>query len=172
MPRRKQNTHEARFSREATRRVHRSRQWHASYFFPPRTSTSLEAGRRRAPQDGGSANRMAKEDGNRDRQGCAGSRGYLGKPHSLSGAGIPSSRRSWHVPLPGGEQQWPLLHSPQHYQQSQKDFPLISGVTICQFPPFLVLGYFFFLIFFFFVLILQTNVYHSLKQLLDAAAWE
>ena len=94
-----------------------------TFFFFPRTSTLAEAGCRRALCDGGSPNGMGKEGGNRDGQGCAGSQGYLGRPYSLSSAGVTSSRRSWHVLPLGGEEQWPLLCSPQHYQQTQKDFP-------------------------------------------------
>lgn len=77
------------------------------------------------------------------------------------------------MPLLGGELQWPLLHNPQHFQQPQKDFPqllvqILAGLR--RSPPARCLG--FFPIFFFFVLVLQINVYHSLKQLLDAAARE
>lgn len=74
------------------------------------------------------------------------------------------------MPLLGGELQWPFLHNPQHYQQPQKDFPQFLVPVRAPPPPPAAL--FFFLFFSFFVLVLQINVYHSLKQLLDAAARE
>lgn len=120
--RHKQNIHKARLCKGCNRKGPQEPATTRIFFFP-RTSTSAEVGCRRTLCDGGSPNKMGKEGGNRDGQGCAGSRGYSVRPRSLSGAGVTSSCRSWHAPLLGGERQWPLLHSPQHYQQTQKDFP-------------------------------------------------
>lgn len=149
--RHKQNIHKARLSRDATGKVHRSWRQHAFFFFFPRTSMSAEVGCQRAPRDGRSPSGMGKEGGNRDGQGCARSQGYAGRPRSLSCAGVTSSHGSWHMPLLGGELQWPLLHNPQHYQQPQKDFPqflvqILAGPRPS--PPARRLG--FFPIFFFF----------------------
>lgn len=83
---------------------------------------SAEVECQRAPRDGRSPSGMGKEGGKRDGQDCARSQGYAGRPRSLSCAGVTSSHGSWHMPLLGGELQWPLLHNPQHYQQPQKIF--------------------------------------------------
>lgn len=67
------------------------------------------------------------------------------------------------MPLLDGERQQRLHHSPQLHQQTQKDFPSLLMQILAGPSP---------LFFFFFVLMLQINIYHALKQQLDASAQE